>query len=386
MTLNRIVIIFVIILIFSNIGYAQKIKIGIFTTHNIKSFIFTTEKGRYQLVGDKQTVISIKPNSVLNFLIGDTSIIIKDLNNFIGSFKYIEIDGIEPENIFKIKGLIPEISEKIYDDNLILFSVNDFFRIINNVELENYITGVVESESGTKATLEYYKTQAIITRTYALKNFNRHIDEGYNLCSEVHCQAYHNKSINHNTIAQAVKLTRGLVIVDTTLSLIIAAFHSNSGGQTSPSEIVWLTPKSYLKSVVDTFSTKKSNYIWTETIPLWKWKTYLIKNGIKIPENTTDSDFIFNQPYRRMYYVFKNDSILLKNIRNDFKLRSTFFSVKVENNNVILSGKGYGHGVGLSQQGAMKMAEMGISYRNIINFYYKNVFIVSLRALKFFKE
>jgi len=365
---------------------SQDIKVGILTNHNIKSFIFSTDAGRYQITGDSAHTIAIKKKSVINFSVNDTSITVKDLNNFIGNFKYIEIKGLAKENIFEIQSIKPKLKAKTYEDGLILFPDNGFIRIINKVDLEHYIAGVVESEAGSRSSLEYYKTQAIITRTYALKNFHRHEDYGYNLCSEVHCQAYHNRAHISDKIIKAVKFTRGLIIVDTTLNLITATFHSNSGGQTCSSEMVWLTPKSYLKTVTDTFSLSKSNSTWEKTIPLWKWKTYLKQNGFTIPTTVKSSDYAYNQPNRKMFYTFNGDSMLLKSIRADFKLRSTFFSTKLEGNNLILSGKGYGHGVGLSQQGAMEMAETGYNYRKIIKFYYKNVFIVSLRALEFFKD
>ena len=365
---------------------SQNIKVGILTNHNIKSFIFSTNIGRYQITGDSIHTIAIKKNSVINFSVTDTSITIKDLNNFIGNFKYIEIKGLAKENIFEIQSVTPKLKAKTYNDGLILFPENGFVRIINKVDLEHYIAGVVESEAGSRSSLEYYKTQAIITRTYALKNFHRHEDEGYNLCSEVHCQAYHNRAHRSDKILKAVKFTRGLIIVDTTLNLITATFHSNSGGQTCSSEMVWLTQKSYLKTVVDTFSLSKTNSTWEKTIPLWKWKTYLKQNGFNIPATVISKDYTYSQPNRRMFYTFNGDSMLLKSIRADFKLRSTFFSTKLAGSSIILSGKGYGHGVGLSQQGAMEMAETGYNYRKIIKFYYKNVFIVSLRALEFFKD
>ena len=365
---------------------AQLIKIGLYTKSNVKNVIFTVNKGKYQIFADSMHVIPIFGKKIINFTLKGNLIEVKTLNKKLGEFRNIEIQGIGDENTFKVQCLIPKYRERLYDDDLILRVRNNRIQIINHVDLEKYIAGVVESEGGSKSSLEYYKTQAIITRTYALRNFYRHISEGYNLCSSVHCQAYHHKATKSDKILKAVKMTRGLVIVDTTLNLINAAFHSNSGGQTSSSEMIWLTPKSYLKSVIDTFSTKRSNAVWTKTIPLWKWKSYLKKNGFTIPANVKPEDFNFEQKQRKMFYVFNNDSMLLKDIRTDFKLRSTFFSVKADAKQVVLHGRGYGHGVGLSQQGAMEMAMENYNYREIIKFYYKNVFIVSLRALNFFKE
>ena len=69
----------------------------------------------------------------------------------------------------------------------------------------------------------------------------------------------------------------------------------------------------------------------------------------------------------------------LTTIRSDLNLRSTFFSVFVNGDSVILKGRGYGHGVGLCQEGAMEMASKGFSYRDIISFYYSGVIITDVK-------
>ena len=67
-------------------------------------------------------------------------------------------------------------------------------------------------------------------------------------------------------------------------------------------------------------------------------------------------------------------------------MRSTFFGASTEGNQVILRGKGYGHGVGLCQEGAMEMAALGYNYSKILHFYYSGVHIIDLSAIDFFKE
>jgi len=69
-------------------------------------------------------------------------------------------------------------------------------------------------------------------------------------------------------------------------------------------------------------------------------------------------------------------------IRKDLKLRSSFFSVIAAGDSVILRGKGYGHGVGLCQEGAMEMATRGNTFQQIIEFYYKGVIITNIRYAK----
>ena len=84
----------------------------------------------------------------------------------------------------------------------------------------------------------------------------------------------------------------------------------------------------------------------------------------------------FEQPLRTRYYVYGNDTLPLRKIREDLKLRSTWFSFKPEGNYLIFIGRGYGHGVGLSQEGAMQMARENYSFLDIIHFYYKQVKVV----------
>ena len=377
-----------IILFFLAVGsvISQDANIGLYNNKTITSFSLSTETGRYQIIGDSSHVITVKKNAVINISLLDSMIVVKDLNLAIGKFKTIELAGLMEYNSFIIQPISPnKLKKRAYTDDLIITPLDNTIRIINRVNLEQYVAGVVECEGGTKSNSEYYKTQAIICRTYALKNYYRHVDEGFNLCSDVHCQAYLHKAEHSDVIKKSVKLTKGLVIVDTTLNLITATFHSNSGGQTISSEMVWLTAKSYLKSIPDSFSVGKHNYTWEKEIPLWKWRTMLQNNGFPISE-LSSSDLSFSQVQRKMYYKIGSDSMLLKDIRTEMKLKSTFFEVIPEEKNVLLKGKGYGHGVGMSQEGAMEMADKNYNYREIIKFYYKNVFIVSLRALEFFKE
>jgi stage II sporulation protein D len=76
----------------------------------------------------------------------------------------------------------------------------------------------------------------------------------------------------------------------------------------------------------------------------------------------------------------------LKEIRSDFNLKSTYFSVEDAGETLIFKGKGFGHGIGLCQEGAIRMAKTGYSYSDIIHYYFKNVNIVNLNSLYFFKE
>jgi len=247
---------------------------------------------------------------------------------------------------------------------------------INIVDFDTYIAGVVKTEGGPGKTGEYLKTQAIIARTYMFKYYNKHIADGYNLCDNTHCQAF-NGITDDSLIIVATEETKGQVILAKDSTLIIAAFHSNCGGETSPSENVWLTEQSYLKRVSDPYCMDSRNSRWRKGVSLDEWISYLNKSGLSdIPEKT--SLLNFSQITRMNEYNIGPLSIPLTQIRSDMDLRSTFFSITAEKDSVVFNGRGYGHGVGLCQEGAMQMSLKGFDYRQIIDFYYTGVRIADI--------
>ena len=89
---------------------------------------------------------------------------------------------------------------------------------------------------------------------------------------------------------------------------------------------------------------------------------------------------------RDLYFSTGKKNIPLTTLRRDFKLRSTYFCVEESKDSVKIVGKGFGHGVGLSQEGAMKMAENGIKYTDILHFYYQDVHLVKLSIMDLFED
>ena len=224
---------------------------------------------------------------------------------------------------------------------------------------------------------EYFKTQAVIARTYMYKFFDKHLPDRYNVCDNTHCQAF-NGSSSDTLINSAALETKGLVILDKDSTLIISAFHSNCGGETSSSEDVWLTSQTYLKSVVDPYCLSSKNAVRRVSFNLKDWFEFIKKSGYNgSADDPADLNFI--QKSRSVDYKTGSFTMPLRTIRTDMNLRSTFFSVVSEGDSVILKGKGYGHGIGLCQEGAMAMAENGFNYLQIIDFYYFGVLIADIK-------
>jgi stage II sporulation protein D len=370
---------------------ATTVSVRILTTKVINTFIFSPLSGHYRLYGDnRQLVDSIDPSGIYQMSIDGDSILLKTFERTIGKFATLKMAALEPNSAFKIKSVIPADKVRNYDDDLEMGLTADKkqFLLINKVDLEKYIAGVVESESGKKNSLEYYKLQSILCRTYLLAHINRHAIEGFEVCDDVHCQAYLSRTLDEGAL-KAVALTKGLVVVDNDLNLITAAFHSNCGGQTCNSQDVWSVSTTYLKSVHDTFCLNQPHATWKRSIPLEDWKAYLqLKHKYPIDDsvNTATTNNFSQNNGREIYFVDRDLKIPLKTIRADFQLKSTYFSVQQQGDQIIFNGRGYGHGVGLCQEGAMRMADLKYTYKDILNFYYRDVHLVDLSALNYFKQ
>jgi stage II sporulation protein D len=365
----------------------SSIQIRIFAHLKVLELHTIVNLGTYQMLGDGVMIAEGRPLMDYKLKVNGDSIDVKKNDVFIGRFKYIRFvsdDGSE----LKIKLTNPDRKMRTYQDDM-SFSVSEgFMKIINEVSLDNYIAGVTEAEAGSRSSIEFYKVQAVLARTFALAHVNKHLLEGFSLCDQVHCQAYYGKPRDQN-IYKAMDGIKGQVVVDGNLNLIIAAFHSNSGGQTANSEDVWGSHTSYLRSVVDTFSVKMPNSQWERRMLKEDWLSYLkLKHNFPI-ENEAEKQAAlhFTQETRKTFLECNNSKVPLKNVRLDLQLKSTFFSIsEVNNDTIVFKGRGYGHGLGMCQEGAMRMARLGYSYTDILHFYYQDIQLIDLHKLSFFKD
>ncbi len=367
---------------------AQRLNIAVFYNYRISSVVMNVYMGSYNVYEDTVLLMTLVQNDIMLLTAKNDSVEVKKSDGKILRFKKIIFEGISEVNVLKFKPTVPSMQQRYYDDDMQIKTKNGCLCFNNLVRLENYICGVVESESGYQASEEFYKTQAILCRTFTLENLGKHYAEQFNLCDGVHCQAYKGKNYSlsyHAVIAKAVNDTRDLVMVDTSGSVIDAPFHANCGGQTMNAEDVWGSYKYYLRSVNDSFCKYQRNIYWKKKISMVEWKNFLTSNNIDFPL-ANDTAFNFVQPNRKSFYNIEKDSISLRKIREYFNLKSTFFNLKTEGDSLLISGKGFGHGVGLCQDGAMQMAKRGYSYSNIIAHYYKGVKIVSYKSIPFYQS
>ncbi|HEX4949895.1 MAG TPA: SpoIID/LytB domain-containing protein [Blastocatellia bacterium] len=249
------------------------------------------------------------------------------------------------------------------------------------VELEDYVRGVLAAESSVETELEALKAQAIVSRTFALKNLQRHKDDGYDFCSLTHCQRYVHQLAEHNKalILQASEQSSGQVLRDDRKQIADVYFHAACGGRTTNLEAVWGAPSpSYLRSVNDDYCTTMSHKSWSQMIPSKELLRALqsnersnigsqIENVIITKRDASGrAEFITLEGARRKQVRGWEFALIVNRVLGWNMLKSARFDVQRAGNGFVFRGSGFGHGIGLCQEGAHVMARRGMSAQQIL--------------------
>jgi stage II sporulation protein D len=362
--------------VFSTVVSGQ-VKIRLFANQSPESAVFTVTAGMYELDSFNGEIIPVLKGESVIIMKFDRKLAVKTRYEKGFICDSLAISGKSGDDYFSLRLVSKLPVRQYYSGDLQCFPDFGTLLFINSTDVEKYISGVVKAEGGSGKNLEFFKTQAIIARTYMYKYFDKHLSDGYNVCDNTHCQAFNGLSTD-TLLNIAASETHGQVILDSDSVLIISAFHSNCGGETSSSDDVWLSGQPYLKSVFDPYCKTSRNAVWQKSFPENDWVSYLKRSGY-MEQINDPSQLSFTQEERLIDYKTGSFSMPLRTIRSDLNLRSTFFSVYADADSVILKGRGYGHGVGLCQEGAMVMASKGFKYKDIINFYYSGVFISDIK-------
>lgn len=367
---------------------AQQMQIGVLRDYKVQRLVLAYNNGSYSIHGDTLDFGSILPNEFIEVQASSGKVLLKKGTTELGVFNKVFVTQNYSNTSITLACKSPVVKERKYKDDFEIINGSDGLTVINLVDLNNYLAGVVESEGGPGRDLEYYKVQALMSRTYALKYKNRHIKEGFDLCDRVHCQAYHHMLKYTPIIDSAIHQTNGIVMMNEEGELLDAYFHANCGGQTSEPEIVWNKSVPHLHSFKDTFCIYTKQATWEKRVSQNSWRSFLVTryNYPFYDSLYGGLIFTFNQPQRLGFYQNPTLGIPLRDIREEFNLKSTYFNCYPDGNDVVIRGKGFGHGVGLCQEGAMKMAKYGYNYLQIAQYYFPNVFIRNITTELFFKQ
>lgn len=313
--------------------------------------------------------------------------------------------------------------------------------VVNVLPTEQYLYGVIGKEISPEWQLEAVKAQTVAARTYAVYNLGKHKIDDYDVCATIDCQVYGGRDNETPRVIKAVTDTAGEVLMYQG-KVIPAYFHSSSGGYTENSENVWGTYQPYARGVVD-YDQQSPNYKWEKKVTPSELEAALSKAGyhigkIEAIELVPLTNVPMNVPERgvsgrvkviRFIGTAGSAQLTGEKTRTILGLKSTLFDIsvivpmekniefeihdsagmvgnkKVEinlpptkeqglvtdkqeihrlsgrpNETVLISGFGWGHGLGLSQWGAKGMAEQGPQgdvtyYREILKHYYQGITI-----------
>jgi stage II sporulation protein D len=362
---------------------AQNIRVGLFSDKSIKEMEGIVGKGTYFVFKDSIQLAKLGPADI--FKATYTGGLVRVMVNGVekGRGKSIRLIQDKQEDYLQVRLILPAAKQRSYEGDFDIEIRKEALNLVNNLDMETYLEGVVESEGGPGQKLNYYKAQAVISRTYAMKYWSKHKENGYNLCDRVHCQAYlHHRSATV-IIDSAVHQTRGLVMIDQAGDLYPTYFHANCGGQTSEPHYVWNEEIPNLCSFKDTFCIHTKQAKWEKRIPKEQWTKFLVdKYDFPIGDSVSYELLQhFVQEQRSAFYLHPIYGIPLRDLREQFKLKSTFFDIEMEGEEMVLHGRGFGHGVGLCQEGAMNMAKKGYSFDQILGFYYPEMRMIERTML-----
>lgn len=249
---------------------------------------------------------------------------------------------------------------------------------IMKVPFEEYIKGVLAGEMPTDFELEALKAQAVAARSYVLRQVNKNKDNDYDVVNTVDNQVYlsdeelktkwKEKYVSKiNKIKKAVTETKGEYL-SYEGDVAEALFFSTSTGKTENSEEVFSSKVPYLRSVASTWDEASPVYEDTSSFEL---ADFYKKLGLQY-NDTINYEVLETTSTGRVRKIKINGTEFNgRDVATKLKLRSNYFSINQNGTNVTITTKGYGHGVGMSQYGALGMAKEGYTYDKILKYYYQ---------------
>lgn len=249
---------------------------------------------------------------------------------------------------------------------------------IEEVPLEEYIVGVLAGEMPVYFELEALKAQAVASRSYVLKRLEYNKDSEYEVVDSVLNQVYLDDNylkeawgkdyvVNINKLRTAVNET-----IDEYLEyngeIIDALFFSTSNGYTEDASVVFNLELPYLKSVESKWDAQTSSVFNSKkTISL---QEFYEKLGLEYKSELSFNVLERSDTNRIIKLEINGNMLKATDVYNKLGLRSTDFNLTQVGTNVVIDTKGYGHGVGMSQYGALGMAKEGYNYKQILEYYY----------------
>ena len=262
------------------------------------------------------------------------------------------------------------------------------FSVVNRVDLEEYVKGVVPSEVSSTWHPEMLKAQAVAARTYAFYQQMLSATREYDVAATVQDQVYRGKQGIDVGILRAVEETRGLVVTYLDAP-IYAAFSSTAAGLTEDAMNVWSKEYPYLKGVECPFDLASPYYQWKSSFKIDTLEQNLRQQGFSVGTIATIAPLAFSRGGRvtKLRVLHSGGELVLRGeeLRKAVGytiIPSTQFSIESIGRDVVLSGFGAGHAVGMCQWGAKELAELGYPFSTILQYYYPGTELQNMTLTK----
>jgi len=260
--------------------------------------------------------------------------------------------------------------------------------VLNEVDLEQYLKGVVPAEMPSSWKMEALKVQAVISRTYALYKKGENRGKDFDLVGSILAQAYKGASVENRRSSAAVDMTRGMVL-SYEGAPALTFFHSTSAGPTEDASERWNIDLPYLKGVSCPLDRESPYHQWEKTITLSDLENALRKKGFPVHAVATLTPLKWSRAGRLLTVriLYNGGEIILKaeDLRQALGysiLPSTNFRITSFGKELQFQGMGFGHGVGLCQWGTKVLAEKGFHFEKILLYYYPGVTLEAYEGLQ----
>lgn len=307
---------------------------------------------------------------------------VRMLNN--GKIQVGSLQSTEPITIEPGEDTLLTWDENVYAGKIVVVPAQYTFLLIEHADLENYLYGVLPYEMSYSWPIEALKAQAVAARTYTLKTLEDSKNKYFDLYSDVRSQMYKGGGKQYDSVRTAVDATKNKVLTFND-KLFYTYYHGNCGGGTDDVN-TWNTTAKSIKPLAGascSYDTHSKNYTWKTDLDSAKVSAYIKNLGltgkltsVKVSGKTHSG--------RATHLTVRTSKGERRFSCNKFRLAVGLKSCKIHqikmlNKKVHFEGHGYGHGIGMCQDGAYGMAKAGKTYEQILKNYYPGAKLTTLK-------
>ncbi|MFH1397694.1 MAG: SpoIID/LytB domain-containing protein [Candidatus Omnitrophota bacterium] len=268
------------------------------------------------------------------------------------------------------------LENRKFRGNLVFIRDGFHLSVINYIEIDDYVGGVLIYEASHYWPAEALKAMVVVIRTFALYQAQENAARDYDLTSDIYSQVYGGKTAERYRLSEIVEQAKGLML--TYQGKILPTFHhATCGGHTEDATQLWNIDLAPLKGGLCDFCKGSPHYSWHQVSEEKEIRKKLKGAGYNL-DKINDIMILGKNPSGRIKDLRivsdkKDITVSAKDFRNVIGpnvIKSTNFSVSLVNGDIVFEGLGWGHGVGLCQWGAYFMAKQGYSYDQILQYYF----------------